>query len=95
MLITDMLTGKEYRVIGVDPTDTKNINRFAEKVLLSMNEKHRRDYFWGELSASTRKVLRDQEIFNLDDLRTKADRLSICTNASLVEIVKFVTSLKK
>lgn len=102
MIITDLLTQKEYRIVAVGEPESLNAENapkhlafLATKTLKSLNDKHQNDYFWGELTPKTRDILKAQEIRNLNDLKAKVDRLDKATTVSLLEIIKLLVSIKK
>lgn len=101
MKITDILTGKEYRILAVgEPevldasTAPNHLLKFSQKALRSINIKHEDDFFWGELTPLTRSALKAQEINNLEDFKAKSDRFDKMPSAALGEVIRFLLARK-
>lgn len=97
----DVLTGKKYKVVAIGEQDpisselaSKHLIKTAEKILISLNKSHEKDYFWGELEVEARNGLKDLGIMNMKDILSNIDKLESIDSKYLVDIMKMILSSK-
>ncbi len=98
---TDLLTKRKYRLIAVGeevPSSPElaasHLVKTFTKTVISLNQKHETDFFWGEMTIPARKSLKDAGITNVTDLLAGIDGLKDVPSNHLVEVIKMIVDLK-
>ncbi len=99
LLFVDLLTKKKYRLVSdgePEPATVaqapKHLLKTAAKTVLSLNNRHQHDYFWGDIFPASRRALTAAGIMNMDDIANKTSNLAGVPAAALVEVIKMMVS---